>query len=201
MTSSKTVDWEQAAIGWRIAKVGDEQDAANWAYEHLDDLLVAGDELSAENERTKRELFKMPVTYGGANALPEMAERAADELARRTLALNEARAENQRLRNEQAAWEHTNQWQATEIDRLRTSDEAWKVQLERESARNERLQADQRLLDESVRNQAIRETIHKEELKRLRVALGEIVVGAETDMALHKVGFLARRALAPNPAL
>jgi hypothetical protein len=40
-------------------------------------------------------------------------------------------------------------------------------------AENERLRADQRLLDESVRNQAIRETIHKEELKRLRAEVRE----------------------------
>jgi len=33
------------------------------------------------------------------------------------------------------------------------------------------------------------------EVERLRAALGEIVVGAETEMALYKVGFLARRAL------
>jgi hypothetical protein len=33
------------------------------------------------------------------------------------------------------------------------------------------------------------------EIERLRAALGEIVVGAETEMALYKVGFLARRAL------
>lgn len=33
--------------------------------------------------------------------------------------------ENTRLRNEQATWEHTNQWQASEIERLRTPIIRW----------------------------------------------------------------------------
>lgn len=49
--------------------------------------------------------------------------------------------------------------------------EAWRDGWFELEAKNERLRADQRQLDESVRNQAIRETIHKEELKRLRAAL------------------------------
>ena len=52
----KLVDWERAAIGWRIALAGDEQDAANWAYEHVSDLLRACDELRAENERLTQQL-------------------------------------------------------------------------------------------------------------------------------------------------
>jgi hypothetical protein len=56
------------------------------------------DELRAEVEAAKRALYKMPVTYGGAESLPAMVERAADELAQRTLALNESQAEVERLR-------------------------------------------------------------------------------------------------------
>jgi hypothetical protein len=58
---TKTIDWERAAIGWRLAQAGDEQDAANWAYDHLDDLLTAGDELRAENQRLRadNETLKM----------------------------------------------------------------------------------------------------------------------------------------------
>ena len=33
------MDVERAAIGWRIAKAGDEQDAANFAYDHMDEIL------------------------------------------------------------------------------------------------------------------------------------------------------------------
>ena len=55
-------------------------------------------ELRAEIEGVKRGLFKMPVTYGGADSVLEMVDRAQDELARRTNSLNELRAENERLR-------------------------------------------------------------------------------------------------------
>lgn len=56
------------------------------------------EELKAENEQARRELFKMPVTYGGTDTLSEMVRRVADELAERTLTLDETRAERDRLR-------------------------------------------------------------------------------------------------------
>lgn len=56
------------------------------------------DELRVEIEQAKRELYKMAVTYGGVETLPAMIERASNELAQRTLSLNELRAEVERLR-------------------------------------------------------------------------------------------------------
>jgi hypothetical protein len=93
-------------------------------------------------------------------------------------------AEVKRLREEMAEWEsaHTavvelrglveshmdtarGEWECVAtIERLQTAILTLTMLFER-------LQAEQRLLDESVRNQAIRETIHKEELKRLRKLL------------------------------
>jgi len=34
------LDVERAAIGWRIAKAGDEQDAADFAYDYMDEILA-----------------------------------------------------------------------------------------------------------------------------------------------------------------
>jgi len=41
--------------------------------------------------------------------------------ARQQQLIEELRAENELLRNEQATWEHTNRWQASEIERLRAA--------------------------------------------------------------------------------
>jgi hypothetical protein len=81
---TETIDWERAAIGWRLAKAGDEQDAANWAYDQLDDLLTGGDELRAENERLRPALAEAGVVLEALHASVqwELAPEVKAEISR-----------------------------------------------------------------------------------------------------------------------
>lgn len=71
------------------------------------------DDAYAEIAEARRQLFKMPVTYGGETDLVSMVLRAQNELARRTLSLNELRAA---LEAAQIELSNAPSWEA--VDRL-----------------------------------------------------------------------------------
>jgi hypothetical protein len=58
--TTKSVDPEQAAIGWRLASAGDEQDAANWAYEHVEDLIAEVERLRGAMHKAVELLERRP---------------------------------------------------------------------------------------------------------------------------------------------
>lgn len=45
-SDKRPFDLDSAAIGWRLAQAGDEQDAAKWAYDHSDELLAEIEDLT-----------------------------------------------------------------------------------------------------------------------------------------------------------
>jgi hypothetical protein len=61
------------------------------------------------------------------------------------------------------------------------AEDMWELMAERDELRaeRERLRSDVAMLDDAVRNQAIRERIHKDEIEQLRAALERIEVMAE----------------------
>lgn len=61
-------------------------------------LMVQYETALEDIKEVKRRLYKMPVSYGTVDALPDMVELATDEMARRTVALIEAKSEIEDLK-------------------------------------------------------------------------------------------------------
>lgn len=96
------LDVERAAIGWRIAQAGDEQNAADFAYKHMDDILAEvqqlRDRLALAEQRFETTANSLAAARQFADDYQRQAETLAAQLTLAEQALVDAGRHEDRLR-------------------------------------------------------------------------------------------------------